>query len=196
MLIERVRPTRLSKDDQAKVQCELCGEQRLVRWHSVWKKENHHCRRCIPKIKLTGRKHTLERRINQSRSLQKSGGGWRIQEGYKQINVFEQGHSRKDQHIKGSYVMEHILVMEKHIGRYIEKHELVHHIDEDRLNNSIENLYLCSGVDLKESRQIHNKIHQSAEDLTIKLYRCGLVKFVNGEYVMSEELASLASRIL
>ena len=128
--------------------------------------------------------------------MQKNGGGWRIQEGYKQINVFEQGHLRKEKYKKGSYVMEHILVLESHLGRHIEKHELVHHIDEDRLNNSIENLYLCSGADIKESRQIHNKVHHSAEELTIKLYKCGLVRFVKGEYVMSDELASLASRIL
>lgn len=196
MLIERMKPTKLSKDDQAKVQCELCGEQRIIRWHSMWKKENHHCRSCIPRLKLTGKKHSLERRINQSRSLQKEGGGWRIQEGYKQINVYEQGHFRKDQHKKGSYVMEHILIMEKHLGRSIEKHELVHHVDEDRVNNSIDNLYLCSGATLKESRQIHNKIHQSAENLSIELFKLGLVAFIDGKYVMSDKLASLAASIL
>jgi hypothetical protein len=92
--------------------------------------------------------------------------------------------------------MEHILVLEKQIGRQIQTHELVHHIDEDRLNNTPENLYLCSGKDIKESKQIHNKAHQSAESLTIQLYKKGLVKFENGQYVMSGELASLAASIL
>ena len=63
-------------------------------------------------------------------------------------------HSRKDgyvmlyrpdhPHAVGSgYVMEHILVMEEALGRYLNREiESVHHIDGDNSNNSIENLQL------------------------------------------------------
>ncbi len=47
------------------------------------------------------------------------------------------GHPNADS--KG-YVLEHRLVMEKKIGRLLDKKEIVHHIDGDGLNNKEENL--------------------------------------------------------
>lgn len=40
------------------------------------------------------------------------------------------------------YVREHRLVMEKKLGRYLEPHEVVHHIDGNPANNAPENLEL------------------------------------------------------
>jgi hypothetical protein len=40
------------------------------------------------------------------------------------------------------YVFEHRLVMEKHLGRYLQPEEVVHHIDEDITNNTLNNLQL------------------------------------------------------
>jgi uncharacterized protein (DUF1330 family) len=51
------------------------------------------------------------------------------------------------------YVMEHRLVMEKHLGRYLRRDEQVHHIDENIENNDISNLFLTNHAN-------HRKIHR------------------------------------
>jgi len=53
----------------------------------------------------------------------------------------------------GHYVYRHIIVMEKHLGRYLRKGEVVHHKDENTLNNDISNL------ELLPSQSIHLSIH-------------------------------------
>lgn len=58
--------------------------------------------------------------------------------GYRMIN--KPSHPLSDS--KG-YVREHRLVMEDYLNRYLDEQEVVHHIDEDKLNNSIDNLELC-----------------------------------------------------
>lgn len=65
------------------------------------------------------------------------GGRIKTSEGY--INVYNPTHKRANS--KG-YVREHILVMENHLGRNILKTEAVHHINEIKDDNRIDNLMM------------------------------------------------------
>ena len=47
---------------------------------------------------------------------------------------------------KKGYIMEHRIVMEKHLGRYLKPLERIHHIDGNPSNNSIKNLKLFNGI--------------------------------------------------
>ena len=62
--------------------------------------------------------------------------GTRRNNGYVMIRV--EGHPRADK--RGHYVYEHDLIMEQQIGRYLKPNEVVHHINEIRDDNRIENL--------------------------------------------------------
>ena len=54
--------------------------------------------------------------------------------------------------------MEHIFIVEKFIGRELNDKEVVHHIDENKLNNDINNLVIFPNV--KEHSHFHRQIKQ------------------------------------
>jgi len=85
--------------------------------------------------------------------------------GYKNIKKYE--HPRAN---SNGYIAEHILIMEKKIGRFLKTEEIVHHIDGNKLNNDKNNLYLCD-------KSSHRKIHNSVLKLTRTLYKNGIIKF-------------------
>ena len=67
------------------------------------------------------------------------GGRTKHMDGY--ICILNKQHPAADYR---GYVLEHRLVMEQHIGRYLTKDEIVHHINGIKNDNRIENLQLMN----------------------------------------------------
>jgi hypothetical protein len=64
-----------------------------------------------------------------------------------------------------NYVLEHRLVMERHLGRHLEPWEHIHHRDENRANNDLSNLELVT-------RAEHNSRHKSPPGWSFKHAAC------------------------
>ncbi len=80
-------------------------------------------------------------------------GGRTIHGGY--VFIYSPNHPSKR---KSNLVQEHRLVMEKYLGRYLEKEETIHHKNHIRTDNRIENLQLCKNNG--EHIAIHNRLRK------------------------------------
>lgn len=69
---------------------------------------------------------------------------------------------------KNGYVLEHRVVMEEFLGRYLSKSEVVHHKDGNKHNNDITNLEIMS---VSDHASLHNKTGRTFVNITCK--HCG-----------------------
>jgi transposase len=75
-------------------------------------------------------------------------------------------------------------IMEKHLGRKLKRNELVHHIDENPLNNEISNLKIVS---YKEHRNIHGRIELSKDNLEGACKKYILIKDLAEHFNISKQ---------
>jgi hypothetical protein len=150
-------------------QCDQCGELfNKVRNGTYNISAKSYCKSCISKTGLNKLasmagydskvKKTLSSRVGEVVAGK---------EGYPEIYIGKDYPYRK-----GGYrsIREHVFVMECHLGRGLKKGEVVHHIDGDKRNNNLENLFLTNVAE-------HNKLHAESESIIFELVKRGLVQF-------------------
>jgi hypothetical protein len=129
--------------------CKLCNKEFF---HYPSYKKKYCSRKCFikdPILKQWGiraGKHNKGKKYHKKKNIV---GFYITPTGYKMI--YKREHKSAE---RSWYIMEHRLVMEKHLGRFLKPEERVHHRNGNRLDNRIENLELCS------NQTEHIKIHK------------------------------------
>jgi hypothetical protein len=81
---------------------------------------------------------------NQAKSLSKrltKNPAWKAGQLFRGGYLFVKADNHPYKNNKG-YVAKHRLVAEEKLGRYLKDKEVVHHLDNNKINNSIENIYV------------------------------------------------------
>lgn len=95
------------------------------------------------------------------------------------------------------YVRQHIIEMEKMIGRTPTKEEEIHHIDLDKDNNTPKNLLLLENH--REHMSIHKQLVDALHSIGLKrddgrkAIKNGLIEYRNGMYIVLERTSSNSS---
>lgn len=159
-------------------------EHCCIRCHSLISVESYlygkqTCRSCG----AIGRKTTLLAKQHMREAIRKQGkdnGNWKGGRVYNKngyIMVCCPDHPNATLH--GHYIVEHRLVMEKYLGRYLKSNEIIHHINGIRDDNRIENLFLYT------NRSEHRLGHDSVNILMFELLNRKTIIFKNGKYKLN-----------
>ncbi|MGE8205562.1 HNH endonuclease [Heyndrickxia sp. NPDC080065] len=174
-----------------KLKCDDCGNERVVQRNTaILNKKEHPCKKCSNKrngIAKRGIPSWNSGKRKPEHEIQK-GSKYINHHGYVEIYVGE-SEAKKYGRNKGKYVIEHRKVMQDYLGREIQKGEIIHHIDGDKTNNDITNLYLCKN--LSSHRDIHNQLEQFA----FQLFKLGVIKFDNGRYIIAPQYRDVLSAL-
>ena len=160
--------------------CDDCGDEAVVSYWNVYKQDHHRCYSCANSINRRGKaawNKGIKRELNCL-------GNWYINSsGY--VEVWTGKHTLPE--TASGYYREHRLMAEIELGRALSKKEKVHHIDGDKLNNRLSNLYVCA------TDSEHQSIHQQLEELSMSLVACGAIVFNNGQYSVAPQLSDWLS---
>ena len=156
---------------RVKLRCEICLNERVVNYSKkIRESDIHPCKTC--KNRSIGKANKGRPAWNKGnvkpRHRIEIGKAYINSSGYKEVYL-GRGHnytSRKDK-----YCLIHRLVAELQKGSPLTKHERVHHIDGDKLNNQPNNLYIC------QSNGHHREIHDQLESISMQLVQAGIIQF-------------------
>lgn len=114
-------------------------------------------------------------KISGENNINWNGGIMKTVQGY--VRILSKDHPNKDRH---GYVLEHRLVMEKHLGRYLRPEEVVDHINGIKNDNRIENLRVFSRHSDHVKTEWQRDVFKTRKPKTEKICpMCGKVKLLS-----------------
>jgi len=179
-------------EKKVKLRCNSCRKKTVTQWNNYvqyqrkrgWSGDTY-CQPCAARAsgkKNKGKPNPAVVETNRKRRGSKhpswNGGKYTDREGYIMVSV-RQGRSNKSGWT--NYRKEHVVIMEEHLDRPLKKEEVVHHIDGNKANNLLENLWLTD-------RKRHRKAHASLQKVSYSLLQKGIIGFDKntGTYYIKE----------
>lgn len=126
--------------------CNFCGEQFKINSRSgiLWLEKTNRGRYCTMKCAKTARRGIRYSTISEFKKGQNPELHWNWKGGkQKTFHGYIYIHAPKHPNANSrGYVMEHRLIYEKFLGRYLKKTEVIHHINAVKNDNRLKNLLL------------------------------------------------------
>lgn len=117
----------------------------------------------IERIRELGKRERSDetrKKLSESKKTHRPGHAKKRDDGY--ITVYYPDHPDAT---NDGYVMQHRLIMEQHIGRRLEKNEVVHHKNRNRADNRLENLQLMTASEHMSMHMIERHKRKRGEAL-------------------------------
>jgi len=149
--------------------CSKCEKKYVINHRNVKQRKTELCQECVFK---RGAERLAERRKTLP-----------VKDFFLSTKGYQYVREQKEKH---GYILKHRRILAEHLGRALERQEIVHHIDGNPMNNELQNLWLTDN-------SAHRKAHASIEFLGFELVRKGLIFFDRdkGEYNFSTSMGDL-----
>ena len=163
-------------DIKVEYECDICRKLNQTFKNNLKNKTTHKCKDCsnkknglLKRGKANKSKGKPRKHLSREKAANWNGGRYINKAGYVMILIKSGSTNRKSGW--ENYRPEHIIVMEKFLGRTLHKKECVHHIDGDKQNNRIDNLVII------DSNEHHRKTHHSLQKIGYEIIKKGKIKF-------------------
>lgn len=190
-------------EKRVKLKCDSCGKITTTTYANYYAAQRRHkrngetyCRTCA--VIASGKQRRGKSAWNKGKKLPNSqkganhaswkGGSYISSDGYRMIYVPQ---TKKVNSNWEHYKKEHVVVIEQRLRRPIRNGEVIHHIDGDKLNNDIDNLYITDN-------KHHHQIHYSLFDTCRELIHLQLIIFDKkaNKYVAHDKLRELLEHLV